>query len=206
MGDHGTRQHHSQNTGKSVSTSGSSGIGAEASPKDYLDALTSGNIEVHLQPVVDLREGSVYLFKALARLGLSGGLLVGPHEFLPHLGNDGLRALFAGVLRRALEILAAWDQEGIRHNVSVNLAPAVLLDVSTPALVQELLHAHNIQAGRLGLELLESEDISLEEQRATLRELVNLGVGLAIYDLGSGYSSLQRLASFPFSAIKLDLG
>lgn len=202
-----TAEHAStEDNGKSVRTGGSSGTGEESSAKDYLDVLASGNIEVYLQPVVDLRDGSVHLFEALARLKLPGGRVVGPYEFLPHLGTDGLCALFVGVLNRALEILAVWDREGIHHNVSVNLPPAVLLGGSTPALIQELLRAHNISPGRLGLELLESEDISLEEQRTTLRDLVDSGVHLAMDDLGSGYSSLQRLSSFPFSAIKLDRG
>ncbi|AOT04290.1 hypothetical protein ASPU41_14155 [Arthrobacter sp. U41] len=197
---------HSQDSDNSGSANGSSGTGEKASPEDYRGALKSGNILVHLQPVVDLRDGGVHLFEALARLKLPGGRVAYPDGFLPHFGPDDLRVLFTGVLDRALGILAAWDQEGIRHDVSVNLPPAVLLDGSTPALVQEMLSAHNIEPGRLGLELLESEDISLEEQRTTLRELVDLGVGLAMDDLGSGYSSLQRLSTFPFSAIKLDRG
>ncbi|TDW31222.1 putative bifunctional diguanylate cyclase/phosphodiesterase [Cryobacterium psychrophilum] len=197
---------HSQDNGNSGTTNGRSGTGPEANPEDYPGALTSGNILVHFQPVVDLREGTVHLFEALARLTLPGGRVAYPDEFLPHLGTDDLRVLFVGVLDRALEILAAWDREGTRHDVSVNLPPAILLDGSIPALVDKLLHAHDIQPGRLGLELLESQVISLDAQRTALRELVALGVNLAMDDLGSGYSSLQRLSSFPFSAIKLDRG
>ncbi|MBP2215145.1 bifunctional diguanylate cyclase/phosphodiesterase [Arthrobacter sp. CAN_C5] len=197
---------HSQDTYNSGNTNESSSTGEETSPEVYRDALRSGNILVHLQPVVDLRDGSVHLFEALARLKLPEGRVAYPDEFLPHFGTEELRVLFAGVLDRALEILAAWDQKGAHHNVSVNLPPAVLFDGTTPALVQKLLHNHGVQPDRLGLELLESEVITLEEQRTTLRELVDLGVGLAMDDLGSGYSSLQRLSSFPFSTIKLDRG
>ncbi len=196
----------SQDDGNTAGTIGSPDTGEEVSPGDYRGALNSGNILIHLQPVVDLRDGTVHLFEALARLKLPGGRVAHPQEFLPHLRTDDLRVLFADVLDRALEILAAWDREGTRHDVSVNLPPAILLDGSTPALVQKLLHVHDIQPGRLGLELLESEDIGLDAQRIALRELVDLGVGLAMDDLGSGYSSLQRLSSFPFSTIKLDRG
>lgn len=202
-----TTEHAStKNSDSNVSISASSSPGEKANPEDCRDALESGNILVHLQPVVDLRDGSVHLFEALARLKLPGGGVAYPDGFLPHFGPDDLRVLFTGVLDRALGILAAWDQEGIRHNVSVNLPPAILLDGSTPALVQEMLLTHKIEPGRLGLELLESEGVSLERQRAALWELVDLGVGLAMDDLGSGYSSLQRLSSFPFTAIKLDRG
>ena len=69
-----------------------------------------------------------------------------------------------------------------------------------------MLQSRNIEPERLGLELLESDEIGLEAQRTILRDLTDLGVGLAMDDLGSGYSNLQRLSSFPFSAIKLDRG
>lgn len=48
--------------------------------------------------------------------------------------------------------------------------------------------------------------MALASQRLALQDIADLGVGLAMDDLGSGYSSLQRLSSFPFSAIKLDRG
>lgn len=175
-------------------------------PSDYRDALNSGDIAVHFQPVVDLRDGSVHLFEALARLSLPGGRIAYPDEFLPHFTSEDLLVLFAGVLDRALATLAAWDQTGSRHDVSVNLPPAVLTSGSLSTLVQTLLQAHTISPQRLGLELLESQDLHLEEQRTTLRSLIDVGVGLAMDDLGSGYSSLQRLSSFPFGAIKLDRG
>lgn len=183
-----------------------SGPEGNASVQDYLDALTGGNIEVHLQPVVNLQDGTVHLFEALARLRLPNDRLALPFEFLPHLGIEGQKVLFEGVLRRSLEILGAWDEQGLHHNVSVNLPPAVLLDRTTPGLIEKLLQDRNIHPSRLGLELLETEVVNLEEQLTALRELVDLGVGLAMDDLGSGYSSLQRLSSFPFSAIKLDSG
>lgn len=191
---------------RNVRTHPSAGTGSSVSTNNYREALTNGNVEVHLQPVVDLRDGSVHLFEALARLRLPDGHLARPHEFLPFLGADDEHALFMGVLNSALATLAAWDQQGIHHNVSVNLPPALLINRSKATLVRRLLDAHNIQPERVGLELLESDVVNLEDQRATLRELVDLGVGLAMDDLGSGYSSLQRLSSFPFSAIKLDRG
>ncbi|MCU1633894.1 MAG: hypothetical protein JWM61_2546 [Micrococcaceae bacterium] len=172
----------------------------------YRSALRSGNILVHFQPIVDLRDGSIALFEALARLELPGGRIAFPDEFLSHLSTENLRVLFDHVLDRALGLIAGWDRAGVRPNVAVNLPPEILHDRTLPALVGRMLHTHGIEPGRLGLELLESQTMVLETQRAALQELAGLGVRLAMDDLGSGYSSLQRLSSFPFSAIKLDRG
>lgn len=194
------------NEGNATDTSTNSDSDDLVRSQEYRAALQNGDVVVHFQPVVNLREGSVHLFEALARLNLSGGRVVYPGEFLPYFGTEDLRALFVDVLDQALGTLARWDRDGIHHKVSVNLPPAVLLDGTVPALVNKMLEHYEIEPGRLGLELLESEVISLEQQRTTLRELLKIGIGLAMDDLGAGYSSLQRVSSFPFSAIKLDRG
>jgi diguanylate cyclase (GGDEF)-like protein/PAS domain S-box-containing protein len=187
-----------------------SGTAADASRsmgvEVYRDALMIGNILVHFQPVVDLRNGSIHLFEALARLHLPGGHIAYPDEFLPHLDTGGQRVLFEGVLDKALGTIAGWDTEGAHHAVSVNLPPEILHDATIVEFVAARLRAHGIEPHRLGLELLESQAMDLASQRVALQDLANLGVGLAMDDLGSGYSSLQRLSSFPFSAIKLDRG
>lgn len=197
---------HPQGSSKAGNTKKSPSREGEADPEDYRGALRSDNILIHLQPVVDLRNGSVHLFEALARLNLPGGRIAYPDEFLSHLGTDDQRMLFASVLNQALRLISAWDREGIVHNVSVNLPPEILHDGTIPSLIADLLHTHNIPPGRLGLELLESRAADLEAQRMALQELAALGVSLAMDDLGSGYSTLQRLSSFPFSTIKLDRG
>jgi diguanylate cyclase (GGDEF)-like protein/PAS domain S-box-containing protein len=172
----------------------------------YGRALTRESVVVHYQPVVDLQDGSVTSFEALARLTLANGHVASPDEFLPHFGTVELRTLFAKVLDQALGFIARWDGDGVRPNIAVNLPPEILHDSTVPVLVAELLAWYDIEPGGLGLELLESATMRLESQRAVLQELAGLGVHLAMDDLGSGHSSLQRLSSFPFSAIKLDRG
>jgi diguanylate cyclase (GGDEF)-like protein/PAS domain S-box-containing protein len=174
--------------------------------EDYRKAVRAGNAVIHLQPVVDLRQGAIHFAEALARLELPGGHIAYPDEFLPHLGADDQRRLFDAVLDQALTVLESWDKQGTHRSVTVNLPPEILQDRALPALITQLLHKHGILPGRLALELLESQTMDLETQRVALQDLVDLGVVLAMDDLGSGYSSLQRLSSFPFHAIKLDRG
>lgn len=197
---------HPIDSDNSGDTAGTANPGGATSTEDYRGALRSGNVLVHFQPVVDLRDGSTHLFEALARLQLPEGRTAYPDEFLSRLGTDDQRVLFADVLNQALEVIGSWDREGSHHNVSVNLPPEILQDGTIPALITKLLLAHKILPGRLSLELLETQAMDLETQRIALQELAGLGVGLAMDDLGSGHSSLQRLSSFPFSAIKLDRG
>ncbi|MBG6226401.1 diguanylate cyclase (GGDEF)-like protein/PAS domain S-box-containing protein [Arthrobacter sp. CAN_A2] len=180
------------------------GEGTESSI--YRKALRCGNVVVHFQPIVDLRDGLVTLFEALARLEVPGGRIANPDEFLPHLDPADLRILFDHVLDQGLALIAGWDRPGVRPNIAVNLPPEILHDITLVSSIGEQLRTHNIEPGGLGLELLESQTLSLETQRAALQQLSEIGVRLAMDDLGSGHSSLQRLSSFPFTAIKLDRG
>ncbi|MHA7154698.1 putative bifunctional diguanylate cyclase/phosphodiesterase [Arthrobacter sp. TMN-50] len=172
--------------------------------ESYRTQLRSGGLEAFMQPVIDLRDGSVHLFEALARLRMPDGRLAAPGEFLPYLTEAELDVLFAGMIDQALGWVAQWDREGLHASVSVNLPPSTLLNPECLDLVRQALQRHQIAADRLGLELLESQTLEWETQRNALDLLVGLGVGLAMDDLGAGYSSLKRLSVLPFSAIKLD--
>lgn len=140
---------HPIDSNKSGDTAGTANPGGATSTEDYRGALRSGNVLVHFQPVVDLRDGSTHLFEALARLQLPEGRTAYPDEFLSRLGTDDQRVLFADVLNQALEVIGSWDREGSHHNVSVNLPPEILQDRTTPALITKLLLAHKILPGRL---------------------------------------------------------
>jgi len=177
-----------------------------SAPDQYQAALRRGDVTVELQPIINLQNGSVHLFEVLARLELAGGRLAYPGQFLPHFDDADLGLLFSHVLDQGLGFLAESDSAGKSFAISVNLPPVLLKNPGTLGTVRQALLSHGIEPRRLGLELLESEALDMETQRGALQDLVDLGVGLAMDDLGSGYSSLQRLSSFPFSSLKLDRG
>src|SRR4028119_711699 len=64
--------------------------------------------------------------------------------------------------------------------------------------VAEALQKTGLRPWALGLEI--TEGVMMEDARsaiATLRELANLGVGLAVDDFGTGYSALSALHRLP---------
>lgn len=170
----------------------------------YCKRLFDGGLEMFLQPVVDLQEGRVYLFEALARLRLEDGRYVSPAEFLPYLGPAETDRLFRRGLDQVLAQLAEWDESGLSAKASVNLAPSTLLHPDFLPHVEQALRRHTVAPERLVLELLETETIEGETLDGPLTRLVELGVGVAMDDLGAGYSSLKRLSTLPFTAVKID--
>ncbi len=169
--------------------------------------LFSGGLEMHYQPIVDLRSGQPTAMEALARLRLEDGRLIGPGQFLPSFGTSELTRLFTLGLEQALNQLTQWDAAGLSLDLSVNLPPEVLLMPECARWVADALRARHIAPDRLRLEVLEDADFQngAERDRA-VHSLAATGARLVMDDLGSGYSSLLRLRTLPFHTVKIDQG
>ncbi|MDD4887331.1 MAG: EAL domain-containing protein, partial [Thiomonas sp.] len=212
-----------------------SGVVPYARRQFYVDLLDHDGLKMHYQPVVSLSTGRPVKFEALARLRRRDGEgLVSPAEFLPVLGAQDMWRLFSLGLEQALHARHRWAQQGVEIDVSVNMPPVALSDPRYVERVEQLLRSHAVDPRRLTLELLESGDLDvavphgrsegtdtpsggiersdsggrsvLERRDALLARFRATGVRLAEDDLGSGYSSLLRLDSFPFDEVKIDQG
>lgn len=170
----------------------------------YRQHLAGDGLRMFVQPVVDLRTGEVVKVEALARLVLPGGRTIPPSLFLPLLGRSDLARLFRSGLHHSLEHLHAWEAQGTRIDIAVNLAPSTLVLPECAQWVQQALDRHHVAPERLTIELLESQHVNERDRDAAIARLLAVGVRLAIDDLGSGFSSLKRLSALPFHTIKID--
>ena len=178
----------------------------EIRAQEYRQELFSGGLSMYMQPVVNLSTGTVVKVEALARLIRPGGEIIPPGLFLPSLGDAELDRLFREGLDQALGWVSRWEEEGVSLDVSLNLPPGTLRDPGCPVWVEEALSRHGIAPKRLTLELLENGEIDAKTMDQAIDRLVAIGVKLSMDDLGSGFSSLQRLVTLPFDSIKVDQG
>lgn len=165
------------------------------------EQLFAGGLRMYMQPVVDLHTDRLVRTEALARLKMPDDRILTPAAFLPLLGSGELDRLFRLGLHQALRSLANWENRGLVIKVSVNLPPTTLFNAECPHWVDEALRHNNLDPGCLILELLETQSMEHGQQTDAIRRLKALGVGLAMDDLGSGYSSLVRLSELPFGTI-----
>ena len=184
------------------------GASARALPQgladEYRRRLFDGGLTMYAQPVLDLRSGHVHSLEALARLRMPDGTVLGPGQFLPLLGHAELDALFRLGLHQVLDWAAAQPTELARLGLSINLAPSTLLNPDCVRWISDALQRHGVAPRRLHIELLETQELNSALQRQQLEQLASLGVRLSMDDLGSGYSSLERLSRLPFDVIKID--
>ena len=175
----------------------------------WRQAFYDGGLEMIFQPVIDVQTGQPTHLEALARLYLPSGEEILPNMFIPWLNDGQIMRLFEMGLEQSLECLHEVERrDGRRLSVAINLPVSVLIDPATPVHIHTALDRHGISPNRVTLELLEQGDTGLEPQELAqpMQRIGELGVNLAMDDLGSGYNNLLRLRSLPFNTVKVDQG
>jgi diguanylate cyclase (GGDEF)-like protein len=169
-------------------------------------ALEHGDLEVHLQPQVNLATGTVVGAEALARWRHPQDGVLLPASFLPLAARTGLlRPVAALVLDRATAACARWWNLGYPVPVSINLTADDLRDPALPDLLESVLSRHGLPASSICLEITEDALLADPLAAATLLQRWRAaGVGIALDDFGTGYSSLAYLRDLPLDELKLD--
>lgn len=170
---------------------------------DLREALEQNQLELHYQPVIDLRRNTIVGFEALARWPHPVNGMIPPAKFVPVAEDCGLiLPLGEWALTEACRTAAQWPDH---LKISVNLSPVQLSCPDLPQVITRILAETGMRPGRLTLEI--TERVFLDESEKTLsilHKIKQLGVEIALDDFGTGYSSLSYLRSFPFDTVKID--
>lgn len=170
-------------------------------------ALAKQELQVHYQPLVDLKSGAVVGAEALLRWQHPVMGDVSPEEFIPVAENTGL-IIHIGryVLEAALREAARWRaRTGRQLRVSVNVSPRQFRDSGFQPSIERILQQLSLPGSALELEVTEGVLMNHPAQAARImNNLSELGVGIAMDDFGTGYSSLNYLREYPFDTMKVD--
>ncbi|MFB2549531.1 putative bifunctional diguanylate cyclase/phosphodiesterase [Ensifer soli] len=167
------------------------------------NAIMAGGVDVHFQPIVDLRSDVVVGFEALARWCDADLGYVSPDVFVPIAEERGfIDKLSDMLLRKAAEAAMDWPRELF---LSFNLSSAQLTDPSTAGNILSIIRSVGLSPARLELEITETAVMTDTEVAHTIvAELRSEGVRIALDDFGTGQSSLGRLRDFSFDKVKID--
>ena len=179
-------------------------------PDEWADelrvALDQDQLSVVYQPKVDLVDGRVGGFEALARWSHPTRGPIGPNRFIPLAVATGMIGpLTEYVLDRAIADAVAWGAAGFEPSVAVNIAAPILAGVHVVEDFARTLARHGLPARRLTLEVTEST--AMENATRMLEVLGRLrlqGFTLSLDDFGTGFSNLGLLHRMPFNELKID--
>jgi len=132
--------------------------------------------------------------------------LLPPDAFIPVAEQTGLiTPLTLWMLEEAVRQCASWDKEGLSVDVSATLSLRGLREAGLPEHIAALFAQYGLAPARLTLALTESALAAQPERcRALLALLAEVGVRLAIDDVGGGYSILGLLQGLPVHELKMD--
>jgi diguanylate cyclase (GGDEF)-like protein len=172
-------------------------------------AIELDRLELYFQPLIDMSNGFVTGFEALARWKDPDYGMISPVEFIPVAEECGLIVpLGRWALDRACKVLNEWDAragEVLPIKVSVNVSAAQFARDDIPNMVASILRANKTRPERLCLELTESVVVSDPARAAKVMSALRaLNVSLAMDDFGTGYSNLAYLQQLPIDVLKID--
>lgn len=169
-------------------------------------ALHAGQFEAFVQPKVRCADGRLEGGEALARWRHPQLGWVAPAAFIGPLETSELIEPFSLAILESAAWAVRWlEASGLPGRISINASSAWLDRPTMAERITQTVARLNLPVERLCIEVTES--VANGNLVAALENLARLrmrGFALSVDDFGTGFSSLQRLVSSPFSELKLD--
>ncbi|WP_051228461.1 putative bifunctional diguanylate cyclase/phosphodiesterase [Pleomorphomonas oryzae] len=165
------------------------------------EAVANDGLQVHYQPVISAKTGSISAVEALIRWIRPAGP-VSPAIFLAVAEEAGMSDLIGTyVLRRVARDAKSFGD----LKMVVNVFAAQFRDPGFPDSLRGILKAAGMSPSRLEIDITESFLASEPERaRRSVEALHALGVSVALDDFGTGFSSVAYLRRFAFDKVKID--
>ena len=178
--------------------------------RDARRAVRERQFEVYYQPKINIRGERFQLSsaEALIRWNHPDFGFISPGVFIPIFEENGtIRILDRFVWEEAARQIRVWkDRYNRSIPVSVNVSRIDMFDSRIVDVLRDIVRENGISPGEMYLEITESAYNNETDQiLEIINQLKDSGFTIEIDDFGSGYSSLNTLASFSFDVLKLDM-
>lgn len=174
---------------------------------DLRRAILSEEFMLHYQPQIDIETGSMIGLEALLRWRHPKLGFVSPAEFIPVAEETGLISTIGHwVLQAACHQHQDWCAAGLAPiPIAINLSAQQFQQTNLVNVIMQTLEMVDMKPQYLEVEITESaamRDVAFTI--ATLKQLQQIGVRIAMDDFGTGYSSLNVIKHFPLNILKID--
>lgn len=178
------------------------GSGRSALELELLQALAENQFELFYQPIVRTATEEVSGYEALIRWRHPKKGLMSPDSFIPAAEDTNIILdLDRWVLQQACRTMVGRPDD---RSVAVNVSALSLQRPDLPDFLRRTLRETGLSAHRLEIEITESHRAAGAEVVSILNDIRGMGIGIAVDDFGTGFSSMSYLMDLPVTRIKLD--
>lgn len=173
---------------------------------DLANAVEGGGIEVHLQPILDVRTSRCISVEALARWHSNRFGSVSPARFISLADSRGLApSLGRVIIEKALSHLAFLHNQGLELEISINLSQMQLQEETFLERLTAKIEELGLSPNSICMEISEKYPFfSNSIYREKIVRLSKAGFPLVLDDFGAGFSTLQAVAELPLRRVKID--
>jgi diguanylate cyclase (GGDEF)-like protein/PAS domain S-box-containing protein len=175
--------------------------------QELRQALHSGQLTMHYQPILELATNDIRGFEALMRWKHPERGWMPPTVFIPLAEQSELiYELGAFALREAVAAASSWmpGVDGAPF-VTVNMSSRQFHDPQLVTMMTSLLASSGLAPERLVVEITESVTLlDVAETLGVIEQLQRLDISIALDDFGTGYSSLSYLTHLRPAILKID--
>lgn len=172
--------------------------------QDFFDIVNNESLTVHFQPIVDMKDNSIYAYETLSRGVSEDGSLMYPDILFSKSNRNDMNFKLDRLCRETALKTAATKK--VHQKVFINFIPTTIYDPefclkSTEKWAKQL----EFDPSQIVFEVVETENI---KDQAHLKKILEYyrskGFMLALDDVGEGYSSLNMLIELKPDIIKID--
>ena len=171
------------------------------------NGLENNEFKMHLQFIVDNKTKKIVLSEALSRWETSMGEVIFPGDYIGLMEKSGMIVDFDYYMfDKVCAKLSEWkDTEFDDIGVSCNITRITISEKLFVAKIKEIADKYDFDRSKLILEITEdSIEKNMEIARNNVIKAKELGFGIALDDIGSGYTSLLSLCDYPIDIVKID--
>jgi len=179
--------------------------------KLVLDVRAAANLDddrviCYIQPIHNIETGTFRSGEALMRMQDNGKILY-PDSFIPAAERTNcIHTLTLIMINRICKKIKELEQSGYDFDgITVNCSTLEIADPDFSQEIKDIVRRHNIIPSHLRLEITETMTVlDMSNVQKNMQELIEYGISFYLDDYGTGYSNLERMATYPFDTIKFD--
>lgn len=175
-------------------------------PAELREAIASGQLEMQLQPIWDLKAGRICGAESLARWQHPLRGAISPSVFVAMAESSGMIAEFTRwSINASLQHAVEARRRGLDLPVSINLSAAAIAERGMVEHLVGALRLWGVPPEAVVIEVTETSIIADFEKGADILGRLNgEGVLISIDDFGVGNASFAYLRQFPATELKID--